>query len=136
MSRKRDYEKEPCVDTGCRHDEVRNLYVQQLAVAWLEDSTAGATRASVDKQIGIIAQGGLAHGREVVFELFKVANGDGDITSPANTSPSVSFSQFDFLPGFILCVRSTPGHESYSQSHSLGICEGGALQINSQRNFF
>ena len=126
MSRKRDDEKEPFVNAGCRYDEVRNLYIQQLAFAWLEDSTAGATRASVNKQIDIVAQGGLAHGREIVFELFKVANEDEDITSPANTSPSVSSSQFYLLLGFILCIRSTPGHESCSRSHPLGIVEGGA----------
>ena len=126
MSRKRDDEKEPCVDAGCRYDEVRNLYIQQLAFVWLEDSTEGATRASVNNQIDIVAQGGLAHGREVVFELFKVANEDEDITSPANTSPSVSSSQFYLFLGSILCIRSTPGHESRSQSHPLGIGEGGA----------
>ena len=64
----------------------------------------GATRTSVNKQIDIIAQGGLAHGREIVFELFKVANEDEDITSPANTSPSVSSSQFYLLLGFILYI--------------------------------
>ena len=98
MSRKRDYKNEWCVYAGCRYDEVRNLYIQQIAFAWLEDSTAGATRASVDKQIGIIAQGGLAHGREVVFELLKIANGDDDVTSPANTASAVSPSQFTFSP--------------------------------------
>ena len=135
MSRKRDYKNEWCVYAGCRYDEVRNLYIQQIAFAWLEDSTAGATRASVDKQIGIIAQGGLAHGEEVIFELLKVANGDDDITPPTDTSHSVSSPQFYFPPGLILSARPTPsGHESHSQSHSLGIGEGGAHQINPQRN--
>ena len=106
MSRKRDDEKEPSIDAGRRYDEVRNLYIQQLAFAWLEDSTAGATRASVDKQIGIFAQGELAHGGEVVFELFKIANGDDDVPSPASISSAVSSSQFYFLPGLILSTRS------------------------------
>ena len=127
MSRKRDDEKELCLDAGRRYDEVRNLYIQQLAFVWLEDSTTGATRASVDKQIGIFARGELAHGREVVFELLKIANGGDDIISPANTSSAVSLSQLCFLSGLILSTRSTPpGHESYSQSYSLGIGECGA----------
>ena len=108
MSRKRNCKNEWCVDAGCRHDEVRNLYIQQLAFAWLEDSTAGVTRASVDKQIGIIAQGGLAHGEEVIFELLKVANGDDDITPPADTSHSVSSPQFYFLLGFIPYIHIRP----------------------------
>ena len=67
------------------------------------------------------------HGREAVFELLKIANGDDDIPSPANTSCAVSLFQFYFLPGLMLSAQSTPsGHESHSESHSLDIGEGGA----------
>ena len=94
MSGKRDHLSEMYADMWCRHDEVRNLYIEQLAFIWLENSTAEATRASVDKKIDIFVKGELAHAREAVFSLLKIASGHKDVTSPANTSSAVSSIKF------------------------------------------
>ena len=56
----------------------------------MEDTTTEATRASVDKQIDILAKEEPEHATEIVFALLKIANEDGDITSPADTSSPVS----------------------------------------------
>ena len=58
----------------------------------MEDTTTEATRASVDKQIDIFAKEEPEHATEIVFALLKIANEDGDITSPADTSSPVSLT--------------------------------------------
>ena len=58
----------------------------------MEDPTTEATRESVDKQIDVFAKEEPEHATEIVFALLKIANEDGDITSPADTSSAVSLT--------------------------------------------
>ena len=81
-----------------RHDEIRNLYIQQLAYVWVEDSTSEMTRASVEKKIDSFVEEGLEHATETLSALWEIVNKDGDIEAPTNTSSAVS--QFQLcLPG-------------------------------------
>ena len=81
----------------CRHDEVRALYLEQLAFVWMEDSTTEATRASVDRKIDSLAEECTEHATETIVALFEIASKDGDIKSPASTSSAVC-SSFAFFP--------------------------------------
>ena len=83
---------------GHRYDEIRNLYVDQLAFVWMEDSTMEATRISVDKKIDSFAEGDLEYAAEMLSALWEIANKDGDIKAPANTSSTVSPFRFRLLP--------------------------------------
>ena len=62
----------------------------------MEDSTMEATCASVDKKIDFFAGEELEHASEIAFALLKVANKDGDVTSPADASWIVSQPSFAF----------------------------------------
>ena len=74
---------------GCRYDEIRSLYVEQLAYIWVEDSTE-TTRTSIEKKVDSFVEGGLEHAAEMVSALWKMVNKDGDVKAPSNTSPAVS----------------------------------------------
>ena len=76
---------ETCIDARCRYDEIRDLYIKQLAFAWMEDSTTEATRASVNEQIDIFAKDAPEHATEIVLALLKISDEDGDTISPAHT---------------------------------------------------
>ena len=80
-----------------RYDEIRSLYVDQLAHIWMEDSTE-TTRASVNKKVDSFAEGDLEHATEMLSALWEIANKDGDVKAPANTSQAVSPFQFHLLP--------------------------------------
>ena len=86
---------DPCTDTRCRHDEIRGLYIKQLARTWMEDSTMEAARATLDKNIDT-AEEGLEHATEIVFALLHIANEDGAVESPAGDSSTVSWTKFVF----------------------------------------
>ena len=73
-----------------RYDEIRSLYVQQLAFNWMADSTTTLIRTSVREKISCFAEGDLEHATEVLSELLEIASEDGDIEAPASTSPAVS----------------------------------------------
>ena len=75
---------------GCRYDDLRNLYIEQLASVWMEDSTTETTRASVDKKIDSFVEGDLEHATDLLSALWEIVNKDGDIKAPSNTSPAVS----------------------------------------------
>lgn len=77
-------------EKGYSYEEIRNLYVQQLAFIWLEDSTTESTRASVDKKIDSFVEGDLEHGAEIVSALWEIANKDGDIKAPSSIPSMVS----------------------------------------------
>ena len=51
----------------------------------MEDSTTEATRASLNDQIDIFAKDAPEHATEIVLALSKIADEDGDTTSPAHT---------------------------------------------------
>lgn len=93
---------EPNVQVKCsliepyRFDEIRDLYVQQLAYTWVEDSTE-ATRTSIEKNIDSFVQGDLEHAAEMVAALWKIVNKDEDVKPPSNTTPTVSPPQIRFF---------------------------------------
>ena len=68
-----------------RYDEIRDLYIKQLAFTWMEDSTTEATRASANEQIDIFAKEAPERAAEIALALLKIAEEDGDTTSPAHT---------------------------------------------------
>lgn len=65
------------------------MYVQQLAFAWMEDTTAETTRASVKKRIQSFARGDLDHATEIISALWRIANEDGDVKAPTKTASDV-----------------------------------------------
>ena len=75
-----------------RYDEIRDLFIDQLAFIWMKDSTTETTRASVDKKIDSFFEGDLEHAAETLSALWEIANRDGDIKAPSNDSPVVSLS--------------------------------------------
>ena len=68
---------------------MRSLYVNQLASAWMEDSTTETTRASFDRKIDSFFRGELEHATEMLSNLWEIVNKDGDIQAPSDTSPAV-----------------------------------------------
>ena len=81
-----------------RHDEIRDLYIQQLAYIWVEDSTTEATQASVEKKIDSFVEEGIEHATEMLSALWEIVNKDGDVKAPTNTSSAVSLFQICLLP--------------------------------------
>ena len=74
---------------GCRYDEIRGLYVEQLALIWVEDWSE-ATHASIEKKIDSFVEGDLEHATETISGLWGVVKRDGDIEAPPSTSSAVS----------------------------------------------
>ena len=83
---------------GNRHDEIRNLYIQQLAYIWVEDSTTEATRAGVEKKIDSFVEEGIEHATEMLSALWEIVNKDGDIKAPENASSTVRQFQLCLHP--------------------------------------
>ena len=92
-----------------RYDEIRSLYTDQLAFTWVEDSTTEKTRASVDKMIDSFVEGDLEHATEILSALWEIANKDGDIKAPSNTSPAVG------LPSSLCYVAVFTSHDQAPQ---------------------
>ena len=88
-------------DMGRRYDKIRNLYIAQLALNWVEKSTSEATRASVKDKLTSFVEGDLERATEILSGLLEIASKDGDITVPQVNSPTVSSLQFS-LP---CCVK-------------------------------
>ena len=93
-----------------RHDEIRDIYIKQLAFTWIEDSTTGVTCASVKKKIEDLAGEEFEHATEIGFALLKIANEDGDVISPADASSAVSLTKFCLLLGLMLSAP-TPQYQ-------------------------
>ena len=91
---------------------MRSLYVNQLASAWMEDSTAETTRAGFDKKIDGFFRGELEHATEMLSELWEIVNKDGDIQVPLNTSPAVSSFRSRFVPR---CRVMLTSHDQVTQ---------------------
>ena len=72
-----------------RYDEIRNLYVEQLAYMSVEDLTE-ATRTRIEKKIESLADGDLEHAAETVSALWGSVKGDGDLKAPLSTLSPVS----------------------------------------------
>ena len=109
-----------------RHDEVRSLYTDQLAYAWMEDSTTETTRASVDEKVDIFAEGDLGYAKEILSALWEIANKDDDTKAPANTLSTVSPFLFSLLPRVMRSTHVThlmpPGGAGH-EPRTLGRCE-------------
>ena len=75
-----------------RYDEIRDLYIQQLAYIWIEDSTTETARAGVEKKIDSFVEEGLDHATEMLSALWEIVNKDGDIVAPLSVMPAVSLS--------------------------------------------
>ena len=73
---------EPCIDMRFRHDEIRDLYIKQLAFTWINDQRMGAICASVKKKIEDFAGEEFERATEIGFALLKIANEDGDVAYP------------------------------------------------------
>ena len=72
-----------------RYEEIRNLYISQLAYVWMDDPTAEVICASIDKKIDSFVEEGLDHATEMLSALWDIANND-DAKAPANTPSLVS----------------------------------------------
>lgn len=68
-----------------QYDEIRNKYVEQLALIWVEDSTEN-TRTSVEKKVCSFVEGDINHAVETLAALWEIASNDEDVTSPAYAS--------------------------------------------------
>ena len=123
---------------GARYDEIRGLYVDQLAFAWMEDSTTETTRASVDKKIDSFVEGDLEHATEILSALWEIAYNDRDIKASENTPSAVSPFQFCLLAR-VTRERSShipaPDHADHEPC-PLGLREDRAHQVDSQRRLF
>jgi hypothetical protein len=84
-----------------RYDEIRSLYINQLASVWMEDLTTETTQASVDKMIDCFVEGELEHATEILSALWEIVGKDCDIEAPSNASPAVSPFRFGLLPDLI-----------------------------------
>jgi len=73
-----------------RYDEVRKLYIDQLAFVWMEDSTAEATRARVEEKIDGFAEGDYDHAAETLSALWEIATKDGDVKAPSTATPAAT----------------------------------------------
>lgn len=78
-----------------RYEEIRSLYINQLAFVWSEGS---ATEINLDKKIDSFFEGDLEDGAEVLSALWEILNRGGNINAPSNASPSVSQIRFSSLP--------------------------------------
>ena len=98
-----------------RYDEIRSLYIDQLASVWITNSTTETTRASFDKKIESFARGELEHATEMLSALWGVINKDGEIKAPSNTSPAVGPLLSHFLPccaGMLIILHVIRPHRS------------------------
>jgi len=82
----------------CRYNEIRSLYIQQLAYAWIEDSTMETTCTNVEEKVKSFAEGDLEHATDIISALWEIANKDGEIKAPANTPSAVSSFHFHPFP--------------------------------------
>ena len=84
---------------GCRYDEVRDLYLDQLAVAWMDCTATETIRVKVEEKIDSFSEGDLEYATEILSTLWEVANKDEDAQAPSNTTPAVSLTWFCLLTG-------------------------------------
>ena len=72
----------------CRYDEIRNLYVEQLAYVWVQDRTED-TRTSIEKKLDNFVEGNLKHAMGTVSALWGVVKKDGEIMDPSRFTVSL-----------------------------------------------
>ena len=117
-----------------RYDEIRSLYVNQLAFILAQDSTTEETRAGVDEKIDSFYEGDLEHATEALSALWEIVNKDGIIAAPSSTPSTVS--RFSVGSSPVLYGRAQ--HFTYSgcssdEPRQLDLCENGAHQVHSRR---
>jgi hypothetical protein len=95
-----------------RYDEIRSLYITQLASVWINSSTTETTRASFDTKIDYFSRGELEHAAEMLSTLWGIINKDGEIKAPSNISPAVSLSWSCLLP---CCSGMLTPHDQIAQ---------------------
>ena len=88
---------DPMLTERRRYSEMRSLYVNQLAFAWTNDSTAETTRINFNKKVDRFVKGELEHASEMLSALLEIVSRDGDITAPSGASPAVSLFQYLFF---------------------------------------
>ena len=115
-----------------RYAEIRSLYVEQLAHVWVGDS-ANATRVRVEKKIDSFVEGDLEHATETLSSLWKIANKDGNITAPSNSSPAVSSLFACILPSATCGAYSTISGRAGHESRSLALCQDCAHKVDPHR---
>ena len=81
-----------------RYDEMRSLYVNQLASVWINDSTTETTRTSFNKKIDSFVRGELEHASETLSALLEIVSRDGDIDAPSGSPSAVSLLRSCLLP--------------------------------------
>jgi len=117
-----------------RYDEIRNLYIDQLAFILMDDSTTEATRVGVDEKIDDFYGGDLEHATEALSALWEFVSKDETIAAPSSASTPVS--QFRFCPPGVLYGGAYYFMDSGRSGHEprpLGLCENRAHQVDSQR---
>ena len=113
-----------------RYDQIRNLYVSQLASVWIEDPTE-TIRASFNKKIDSFAEGRFEHVTEMLSTMWDILNKSGDITVPSTKSVPP-------LPSLVLRgdAHSTPQVGSCGlESRQLDGYEDRPHQVDSRRVF-
>jgi len=120
-----------------RYDEMRSLYINQLAFILMDDSTTEATLIGVDEKINSFYEGDLEHATEVLSALWEIMNKDGDIAAPSSTPSAVSRLPFTSS----LSLYGSPYHFTYlghchsgHKSRPLGLYENRPHRVNSQRD--
>ena len=78
------------------------MYIDQLALVWMEDPTAETTGVGIEQKIDSFIEGDLKHATEMLSALWEIVNKDGDIKTPSNTLPAVSIIKFYPLPRVII----------------------------------
>ena len=102
----------------------------------MEDSTTEKTRASINKKIDNFTEEGLEHAAEMLSALWEVANKDGDVKAPVNTSSAVSLFRFYLL--HLSCGGThftSPDHADH-ESRTLVLREARAHQVGTQGGLF
>ena len=121
--------------TECHsYDEIRSLYISQLAFVLMEDSTTEATRVRVDEKIDSFYEGDLEHATDVLSALWEMVNKDGDITAPSSTLPAVSCFPFGSSPALYGSAQhfTCSGHSGH-EPRQLDLCKNRSHQVDSQR---
>ena len=80
------------------------MYVERLAFAWMEDSTAEATQSSFERKLDSFVEGDLEHATEVLSALWKIVNKEGEINVPP-VPPMVSYFRV-YPPPSVIQERS------------------------------
>ena len=89
-----------------------------------------ATRTRVEEKIDSFVEGDLEHAAETLSAFWEVANKDGDVKAPSNTTTAVSSC---FLSAAWWYLYSAyPGHAG-NESGALGVCKDGTHQVDSYR---